>query len=1027
MKKQLFCIFFVFLLFSGFVGIAFGSWIPDGNKDTISNNISMGVSGLQNVMFYVASEDRYYAGYWYSTNGYLYYSYTDSGDYSAWNSGGSTGIVLKANPNNGLFVGNLYSWVYDNNNEIGYLTYVRCNTGYWYARNFTTSAGSISLGSEITLAKSSTGGAGVNLEFIENVVYAGISGWVDTGAGLTVANMVVKSTDGFATTMALTWDSGLYSTSNSIIFPVSEMEVIQVSASAYATSEAQLRAKLLNFGKDSNGTDTGTAFSDNALYALTATNTVHFNFWGGSYNSTHGCLVYEALSRDCYAFVFDFATMTRGSESMVLDGSGATVAHLSVTVNLNEFFVFWCDSAKKDLVMVEQHDPLYEGIFNATAADFVYENAYTTQDPFSYNGANIMRIAEDNDGFVLCCFEGDSNTLFSTGVIVEGEYPTSEDYFTLTADLEDIDDDGADWVFTNWKYYSFNFETNMQPENVSISFTVPVGEENVAGGFWTDGEEWIYASNMSYESREGEPFQLRSGLWSFNSTGDNVTTGSFLIWFDNRILDVWLDSDAVTVYYSLDAAAVSTDSGLDFRIYSKGGFEMNLDAVGSAGKLTGGTPFNLYASNGSSAYNEIWYRDAQHIKILPEVHFLAGLESFSLYYGFDYSLGDGEWLPGAFLQIHPDTVSYTGLFAGNVWINGTYLFYNRVEYLQDFEYLYMFYHGSVSGEGDPGYFQPWVDFWISDKNASSVGNGRVNAFEYPMIDDADLWLRWLANNWGVKDDVEKELSVEFPLLDSDDETIISSQKIKMIRFWCNLTVEDSDGGQLIEVKNYAAFDITHSKQLPMVGISSPVFDETKVPTVGNTGLLGALWSMFAGLGSWLSENVIFGGLNMWGTFVNFLDTIAGWVGAPKFFTNLFTWIGESVGYLGTSFEYLINIMADVFDLFSSLLGAFLDTMGQLITSIVGTVTMFTDMMGGAYGAGVNIWETLGVGQWITIALIFYPLYLVILWEESGMDAVIQQLTWLFGLLTWIFEFMSGVIREAIMLITSLIESIPVAE
>jgi len=84
-------------------------------------------------------------------------------------------------------------------------------------------------------------------------------------------------------------------------------------------------------------------------------------------------------------------------------------------------------------------------------------------------------------------------------------------------------------------------------------------------------------------------------------------------------------------------------------------------------------------------------------------------------------------------------------------------------------------------------------------------------------------------------------------------------------------------------------------------------------------------------------------------------------------------------------------------------------------------------MGGAYGTGADIWETLGISTWITLGMVFYPLYLVILWEESGMDAVIQQLTWIFGLLSWVFTFMSGVIMEAISLISTLIESIPVAE
>ena len=602
------------------------------------------------------------------------------------------------------------------------------------------------------------------------------------------------------------------------------------------------------------------------------------------------------------------------------------------------------------------------------------------------------------------------------------------DSLTITAVLEDIDDDGADWVFTNWKYYDFTVYSNIPMVNCSIAFILDIGVENAWNVFYSDASNWIYATNQTYETIGGEPCQIRAGTWNYDSISEFYTV-TFGIFFNDVVLDLWDAADGVDVYATFNSSNYFLVNENFFRIYNKGGFEMNTATAGSSGsgKLVGGTPFSLYAYNGSSAYNEIWYRDLQHMKLLPDISFSgAGLEQFSVYYGIDYSLGDGEWLPGWYVRILPDTVSYTGILAGNVWINMSLQIWNSSDVIVTSENLYMFYHGSVSGVGDPGHWKIWVDLWFSDKNANSVAAARVNAYEFPMIDSADLWLRWLANNWGVKDDVLKQIEAELPLLDGDD-AVISTQRTKMIRAWCNVTVSDNDAGQYVSVENYEAFDITHSRQLPLVGMSSPVFDETLIPTVNQRGMLGALWSMFSGLGQWLSENVIFGGLNLWSTFVDFLDTIAGFLGAPDFFTNLFTWIGQSVGYIGTAFDYLVEIVVDVFALFGSLLGAFLETMGELITSLVNTVTIFTDMMGGAYGTGVDLWETLGISSWLTVAMVFYPLYLIILWEEKGMDAVIQQLTWIFGLLSWVFTFMSGVIMDAIGLISTLIESIPVAE
>lgn len=596
---------------------------------------------------------------------------------------------------------------------------------------------------------------------------------------------------------------------------------------------------------------------------------------------------------------------------------------------------------------------------------------------------------------------------------------------SITADLENIDE-GVGWVFTDWKYYTFNATVTYVDvvSNISMMFVVPTGEERIAVGFWSDGEDWIYSSNMTYESREGEPCVLKAGSWV---SGEDYVSVTFDIWFNDRILDVWDSSDCIDVYGNYNADDFFLENGDFFKIYTNGGFEMNFNTTGAAGKLAGGNPFSLYANNGSIAYNEIWYRDGQHIKIMPDIHFLTGLEPFYVRYGVDYSLGDGEWLNGWEIHINPKFVSYTGIFAANVWINMTNIWYGRSAGAVSYEDLYMFYHGSVSGVGDPGHWKSWVDLWFSDKNASTVGSGRYNAYEYPMIDEADLWLRWLANNWGVKDNVLKEMSISVPLLDTNNSTAINSEQIKMMRFWCELEVDDTDNGQYVSIENYEAFDITHSRDLPLTGMSDPVFDETLIPTIGQKGILGALWSMFAGLGQWLSENIFFGGLNLWGTFVNFLDTIAGMFGAPKFFSNLFDWIYEAFGYVYLSLEYVLSIASDIFSLMGVLLAAFLTTMGDIIWAFVNTITMFTDMMGEIVVAGEDMWTTLGISQWITIAIIFYPLYLVILWDQEGMDAVIKQLTMMFGILSWLFDFFVQLIQFTIRLITTIIESIPVAE
>ena len=603
-------------------------------------------------------------------------------------------------------------------------------------------------------------------------------------------------------------------------------------------------------------------------------------------------------------------------------------------------------------------------------------------------------------------------------------YVPAKGGFYVYADLEDVDDDGADWVFTDWKYYTFYVETALSDyDNISISFTVPCGEEKVNCGFWSDGYNWFSHSNMSYQSREGEPCNLQVGVW--NETSGIMT---FKIWFNSRILDVWDPNSGIDVYGQIEAGEWFLAAPNLFRVYTKGGFTLNYASSDeSRAYILGGvSPFSFHAENGSNVYNEIWYRDVQHIKLLPDVYFIAGKEKWTMKYGCDYSLGDGEWITGFWMNIQPDLVAYSGTFASNIWINMTVTFNDAEEIARVFDSVYMYYHGSVDSAGDRGWFKHWVDLWFTDKNASSIAAARINAYEYPMVDEADLWLRWMASNWGVKDTVLKELGSDHPLLDADLNSV-NSEQIKMVRYWCNLTVGDADAGQIIEIHNYDVFDATHSKQLPMTGISTPVFDETLIPTVGQKGMLGALFSMFSGFGQWISENVMFGGLNLWSNFVNFLDTVAAWFGAPKFFTNLFNWLAQLFGYMGEAAGYLLSITSDFFSLLGSLMAVFLTTMGDVISAFVNTITMITDMMGGAYGVGANLWEDLGISTWLSVLIILYPLYLVILWDQEGMDAVIKQLTLIFGILNWVFHFTVSVIQFILSIVESSVESVPVVE
>lgn len=605
-------------------------------------------------------------------------------------------------------------------------------------------------------------------------------------------------------------------------------------------------------------------------------------------------------------------------------------------------------------------------------------------------------------------------------------------------DAENIDDAGADWVFTDWKYYTF--ETTLYNDTVqgdvteaALYFDVSTGYAGtVTIGLYSDGTDWTLASSLTDEllTRYGEPVLMKAGDWTEAATYVNVT---WLLFFNDQVLDVWASAIDLFSWGNTTAGEIAYgESGSDaFRIYSKGAFTMNYVGESAyAGKVVGEEWAAMFGYEGEAVDNEIWFRDLQHIKMLPECQFYAGYETFTISTAVEYSVGEGEWLTGWKSIVDVEYVSYTGILAGNVWINMTVSWYQGdgaggYTFVK-VDPLYMFYRGTVATAGDVGNWRFWIDEWFNNINASSTGGGRISAFEYPVKDTAADWYRWLSSNWGVKDDVNYTSSYMADLIDTDGN-VMSSERIKMVRVRQSIAIQDEDAGQLVVLHNYAVMDYTRSPDFPLTGIQTPVFDEPKMPSMGNTGLLGAIFSVFSSVGQWLSENLVFGGLNLWGNFVAFLDTIAGWLGAPGAFTAFLAWIGDawanftlSLGYVWTVFSEIFVFLGTVFSgLFTVLTEAFAG-----FSSFINTTLSFVQ---GGVGGAANLWTDLGITTWLTVFLVFYPMYLIFVWEEEGEEAVFRQLNIIWSIMSWLAHFFMTVISTVISVISGLVESIPVAE
>jgi len=142
---------------------------------------------------------------------------------------------------------------------------------------------------------------------------------------------------------------------------------------------------------------------------------------------------------------------------------------------------------------------------------------------------------------------------------------------------------------------------------------------------------------------------------------------------------------------------------------------------------------------------------------------------------------------------------------------------------------------------------------------------------------------------------------------------------------------------------------------------------------------------------------------------------------------MITWLGTGWGWVVSSFTYGITVIYNIFLLLGSILGTLLSVLGSAIVSFVSVISMITGFITGGFSTGASLWDQLGLTTWLTLGIILYPIYLVFLWDAKGMDAVVSQVTMIWGILSWLAHFFMDVIRTIITMLSGIIESVPVVE
>lgn len=596
----------------------------------------------------------------------------------------------------------------------------------------------------------------------------------------------------------------------------------------------------------------------------------------------------------------------------------------------------------------------------------------------------------------------------------------------------------GDWVFAEETYYNFT-ATYTHPTDsslfdvVRLRFWTPTQHGNITNTFSYNGSEYSASYSPSIDLAD-RPTRLKNGAASFPT--NTTLTVIWPVWFTTESLDVYL-SDCVDIDLWANETGGSTTNWTQtaadyFHIYNLGGFQITQTLNGfeeptDAYRIEGGDVFDLVSMNGTGIEVDYYYRHLQHIKLRPRIRALIGYPMFLIRYQVDYCIDPDDWVTGWAVSLNAESVTVgTEIrynFTASWYYNGTHISSKDVS-------IHSFNTYGSTDNGTAAETILWVDLWFNKENASSVVAGRVNAYEYAMKDNADAWVKWLSTNWGPERDLNKE-STFYHELTAANGSRIHAGRIKMVRVKCWLYaswVDGQEGPQQVTLNDYQIFDVTlGDTQKPFAGVQTPTFEETISPVMPMGGWTGALWSGLMRLGAIISENILWGGLNLLPTFIAAMDSIAAAFGFPNAFTNLLTWISSGWNWLTAGFGYLISLMVPLFELLTSFISKFITLVAMGATYFGLMFTGIWNLLDGGLTAGFSIWDNLGLVHWITLGLILYPIYLLWVWDVDGFDAMASQIRFVLDLFLMFVHGFITVAQFVLNVIGRFIESIPVVE
>jgi len=634
------------------------------------------------------------------------------------------------------------------------------------------------------------------------------------------------------------------------------------------------------------------------------------------------------------------------------------------------------------------------------------------------------------------------------GEFIPSDYPPQINNVTVTT-ISGTFNNGTVWLFEKEVA-----ELNVTVENadyVEMSFN---DTKNIIKFIYneTNGDEMF----IDVEGIKGNPDKYVIGniYQSFTKNGNQTN----LIWrfipninivdSANRRLSYYLKSNQSGIIYEK-----SNSTNIDFNIYNLGG-NVYYTFNGDGARIKGGDAWELKATDGSLnsyAKAEVLFRKLQHVHLLVEIDmgndwnntekaFDFPLGCGYVEYGIDYRL-NGSWVTGWKVRLYPyqADVGYHGLGNDQDWIEWSVDWYNydpstgSIQNIKT-DYIYSNFWGydTVDGQGHTNRTstQMWIDLWFNKMNASTVIGGRVNSYYYGMYEQGNAY--WFGYGKFRPRTGDTTASMFFDNLYDENGNVTNCLKYDLIKAYAKVAKLDVANGNddTWALKNYEILNWKVAEDR-MQGIDTPIFVETKVLDMPQTGFLAPLKKAIESLGKVIWNGALGFIRILWGA----MDTLLSWAGFPKgtwerivsfvlSIPQLIITLGQYLGTLVTSF---IEILDDLLLFITNILPRYIYLMGTMIVGLISWWGYFVDLFTGGIGGINNIWQQLDLEQWIILFItVLFPLWEVdrIFSSKDPLKKLKEDFELYTSFLTGIANFIKSIINMMIQIISAIRGMLP---